>query len=130
MMAVPISLLIADDTDAVRRAIRMLLAHEASITICGEARNFVELFSLLGECNPDVILMDLHMPDERQYDSARIKSRLRGHCLLAMSIWDDEITVRLADSFGTFKLLNKANLAFVLTPTIKECAEEKRRARA
>jgi DNA-binding NarL/FixJ family response regulator len=130
MMIAPFRLLIADDTDAVRHAICSLLCHEASITICGEARNFVELFSLLGECSPDVILMDLHMPDERQYDSARIKSRLRGYCLLAMSIWDDEQTVRLEESFGAFKLLNKANLAFVLTPTIKECADEKRRARA
>jgi hypothetical protein len=45
-----------------------------------------------------------------------------------MSIWDDEETVRLAESFGAFKLLNKANLASVLTPTIKECADKKQRA--
>jgi hypothetical protein len=74
--------------------------------------------------------MDLHMSDEKQYDSARIKSQPRGYCLLAMSIWDDKETVRLAEGFGAFKFLNKANIASLLTSAVKECADEKRRVRA
>jgi two-component system response regulator NreC len=123
-MPAPIRLLIADDSDGVRHAICSLLAHEATITISGEARNDAGLLRLISERSPDVVLMDLHMPDEKQFDVAWIKSRLRSPCLLAMSIWDDGETVRLAEGIGARKLLNKANLASVLIPTIKECVQE------
>jgi DNA-binding NarL/FixJ family response regulator len=109
-MVVPVRLLVADDTDAVRSAIRTLLSLEEKATICGEATSCVELSKLVSKCGPEVVLIDVHMPDEKQYDPEWNKSQLRDSCLLAMSSWDDEETIRLAETFGAFKLLNKADL--------------------
>jgi hypothetical protein len=49
------------------------------------------------------------------------KAQLRGSCLLAMSVWNDEETTGLAFTYGAIKLLDKTNLASILMPAIKEC---------
>src|SRR5690348_13010744 len=99
-MGAPIRLLIADDSDIVRRAIYRLLEHESGITIIGEARNYTELLSIFSQSTPEVVLMDLRMPDENQFDADTIKAHLGGSCLLAMSIFADEETASLARSYG------------------------------
>jgi DNA-binding NarL/FixJ family response regulator len=80
-----IRILIADDSDAVRKAICALLAHEQTITVCGEARDYAELLQMLGNPRPDVVLMDLRMPNAELFDAVNVKAELRGLCLLAMS---------------------------------------------
>ena len=97
-----VRLLRADDSESVRRAICVLLAQDPKITVSGEARNYAEVLKILSESNPDVVLMDLHMPDESKFDAASIKTRLRGSCLIAMSIWTDAATVSLARSLGVY----------------------------
>jgi DNA-binding NarL/FixJ family response regulator len=121
----PIRLLIADDSDAVRRAICTLLEHESNIKITAEASSYTELLGLLTEPIPEVVLMDVHMPDENQFDAGTIKAHFGSSCLLAMSIFADEETARLAQSYGAFKLLDKVGLALTLLPAIEECTREK-----
>ena len=64
-MSEPIQVLIADDSDVIRRAIRLLLQAE-SISIAGELASFAELVASLKSMKPDVVLMDLHMPGEKR----------------------------------------------------------------
>jgi len=58
-----INILITDDQAIVRKGIRALLATEADIKVVGEAENGVEAISLVESLQPDVILMDLVMPE-------------------------------------------------------------------
>ena len=125
VMGVPVRLLIADDSDIVRRAIYRLLEHESGITIIGEARNYTELLGVLSESTPEVVLMDLRMPDEKQFDADTIKAHLGSSCLLAMSIYADEETASLARNYGALKLLDKSSLGSTLIPAIEECTREK-----
>ena len=127
-MVEPIRLLIADDSDAVRHAICTLLKDEPGIAITGEARDYRELVRMLSESTPEVVLMDVHMPDEHRFDVALVKAQLRGSCLVAMSIFADEETADLAQSYGAFRLLDKMNLASTLIPTIEECIQQNGRA--
>ena len=120
-MTAPIRLLLADDCDAIRHAICSLLTHEADITVSGEAKNYAELVRLLSEAPSDIVLFDVHMPDDMKFDAAWVKTRINGSSLLAMSIWNDEETFRIAQTFGALKLLNKANLVSVLVPAIHAC---------
>jgi len=127
MTSVPIRVLVADDTDAMRQAICELLSHESAVNVIGEARSYAELLRLVNEDVPDVVLMDLYMPDEGRFNVTLVRSQLRSTRLLAMSIWDNEESVRLSESYGALRLLNKANLVSVLVPAIEECVQGRRK---
>lgn len=58
-----IKVLISDDQAIVRKGIRALLATEPSIEVVGEAENGEEAVSQTEKLKPDVILMDLVMPE-------------------------------------------------------------------
>jgi NarL family two-component system response regulator LiaR len=62
-MTSPIRVLICEDHAIVRKGIRALLSTEAGIEIIGEAGNGAEAVTQAAALNPDVILMDLMMPD-------------------------------------------------------------------
>jgi NarL family two-component system response regulator LiaR len=58
-----IKVLVVDDHPVVRKGIRSLLAEEEDIQVVGEAVNGIEAIALLKQVKPDVILMDLVMPE-------------------------------------------------------------------
>jgi DNA-binding NarL/FixJ family response regulator len=58
-----IGVLIADDQPMVRAGLRMILELEPDIEIVGEAADGNEAIALAGETKPDVILMDVRMPN-------------------------------------------------------------------
>ena len=57
-----ISVLIADDQDLVREGLRMLLEAEPDIAVAGEAADGSEVLAQARLLDPDVILMDVRMP--------------------------------------------------------------------
>ncbi len=59
----PIRLLIADDSGFMRIAVRKMVAIDPDIQVVGEARNGVAAVNLARELKPDVITMDVEMPD-------------------------------------------------------------------
>ncbi len=62
-MADQISVLIADDHTIVRSGVRMLLEAESDIKVVGEALNGREALELAESLHPDVVLMDITMPE-------------------------------------------------------------------
>lgn len=69
----PIRLLIADDHVIVREGLRMFLTEE-DIEVVGEAANGVEAVALAAALKPDVVLMDLVMPE---LDGIQATQRIR-----------------------------------------------------
>jgi two-component system nitrate/nitrite response regulator NarL len=126
-MGAPIQVLIADDSEVMRRAIRVLLQPE-SMCITGELASFNELVAALESMKPDVVLMDLHMPGEEH--AGMVEESMHGTCLIAMSLWDDAETQGLAEYFGGTRLLNKSTLATTLVDAIHECMNKARNASA
>ena len=123
-MRTPIRILVADDSDTMRRAICALLQTQSDIAVCGEAGNYAELLKIFNATTTDVVLMDLRMPGEKLFTAATIKGHLHGSCLLAMSVWNDEETASLAKSYGALRLLDKSQLASTLIPAIEECVQQ------
>ncbi|MGD8750966.1 MAG: response regulator transcription factor, partial [Anaerolineales bacterium] len=62
-MSAVIRVFIAEDHPIVRRGIRDLLETEADIQVVGEADNGRDAVSEVEELQPDVVLMDLLMPE-------------------------------------------------------------------
>jgi DNA-binding NarL/FixJ family response regulator len=118
----PIKLLLVDNSDAVRSAIRQLLKKELGIEVVGTATSFAEGLQLTAALKPDVLLMDLHMPDERKYPPELVKSQVLLHtkCIVAVSLWNDEEAKVLAKRFGAHVLLDKMKLYTELIPAIKK----------
>ena len=62
-MSPAISVLIVDDQDLIRGGLRMLLEAEPDITVAGEAGTGHEAIACVRRHDPDVVLMDVRMPD-------------------------------------------------------------------
>ncbi len=118
----PITVVIADDREFLRKAIRSLLDIDGNIKIVGEAENFPQTIALIRELNPRVIVMDLHMDAPDDFSPADIKRVLAdtGSKLITISIWQDDPSRALAASFGSFTFLDKSCLATLLIPAIKQ----------
>ena len=58
-----VRLLISDDHPVVRVGLRGMLSGEPDFEVVGEATNGKEAITLTGELRPDVVLMDLRMPE-------------------------------------------------------------------
>lgn len=68
---VAINVLLVDDHDLVRTAIRNLLANVAGIRVVGEARTGEEAIKLCRKQNPQVVLMDVKMPGIGGFEATR-----------------------------------------------------------
>ncbi|ARX82615.1 LuxR family transcriptional regulator [Streptomyces alboflavus] len=61
--AAPLRIVLADDERMVRTALRAILAAEPDLEIVGEAATGAEAVSVVRELRPDVVLMDVRMPE-------------------------------------------------------------------
>ncbi|MER5298235.1 response regulator transcription factor [Streptomyces lasiicapitis] len=59
----PLRIVLADDERMVRTALRAILAAEPDLEIVGEAATGAEAVSVVRELRPDVVLMDVRMPE-------------------------------------------------------------------
>lgn len=62
-MSTPIKILVADDQAVVRQGLVAMLSFHDDIDVIGEARNGLEAVKLVEQLGPDVVLLDLEMPE-------------------------------------------------------------------
>jgi len=86
-----IRLLLVDDHAVVRVGLRMLLENEADLVIVGEADDAHQAIEMLDKTDPDVILMDISLPDLSGIEATRqIKSIKPDVAIIALTIHEDE----------------------------------------
>jgi two-component system response regulator NreC len=84
-------LLLVDDHAVVRTGLRMLLEGESDIEIIGEADNASDALNQISQLKPDVVLMDIGLPDMSGIDATRrIKQIAPETAVVALTIHEDE----------------------------------------
>jgi two-component system response regulator NreC len=84
-------LLLVDDHAVVRSGLRMLLESQRDMEIVGEAGTAAEALSTTAIVKPDVILMDIGLPDKSGIEATReIKARFPNVAVVALTIHEDE----------------------------------------
>lgn len=101
--------LFADDHKVIRQALISMISSQPDIEVVGEASNGREAISLADNLLPDVIVMDVSMPEVDGVEATRvIKSRRPGVRIIGLSMHDDEHTKRMMKSAGAEAFMNKA----------------------
>jgi len=105
-----IRVLLADDQVLVRAGFRLLLESAGDITVVGEAANGGVAVALAREHAPDVVLMDVHMPEVDGVTATRLIAgdpRLAGTRVVVLTTFDDDQTVFAALRAGASGFLVK-----------------------
>lgn len=96
-----IKVLIADDHAIIRTGLRSILLAEASLQLIGEATGGNEAVKLVAELNPDVLVLDISMPDLDGISVTRqLKSTYPDLKILILTIHEDKALLREAIRFG------------------------------
>jgi len=105
----PLRVLLAEDDDLVRANFRTLLDSLASVTVVGEARNGREAVALCEALAPDVVLMDLAMPELGGIEAMIQMLRVRpGTRVIMLSLHGGEVYVGQALHAGAAGYLLKS----------------------
>ena len=108
-----IKILLADDHKIMRAGLRSILEKQPDMEILGEAQNGLVALQLAKELRPDLVIMDISMPDLNGIEAtSRILAELSGLRVLALSMHSDR---------GFLIKMLKAGASGYL---LKDCASE------
>jgi DNA-binding NarL/FixJ family response regulator len=115
--------LLADDHAVVRQGFKMILAAQPDMEIVGEAGNGREALDLAGQLQPDVIVMDVAMPELNGIEATRRIADLSPRSrVLALSMHKDSVYVREILRAGARGYLLKDSIASDLLAAVRAIA--------
>ena len=118
-----IRILLVDDHAVVRQGFKMILAAQADMEIVGEAGNGREALGLAGQLQPDVIVMDVAMPELNGIEATRRIADLSPRSrVLALSMHKDSVYVREILRAGARGYLLKDSIASDLLAAVRAVA--------
>lgn len=121
-----IRVLVADDHPTLRAGVLQAIKEAPDIEVVGEAGTGPELWTRLAEVRPDVVLLDLQMPDfDPLQESSRIQEQYPDTGIVVLTIYDDEQHVQALVRAGAGGYLLKEEEAGTVVRVIREVAAGK-----
>lgn len=118
-----ISVLIADDSDPFRTGLRALLGSAPDINLVGEASDGAAAVELTLDLQPDVVLMDLQMPELNGIEATGRVARACPHiAVLMLSMFEDDESVFAAMKAGARGYLLKGALRNEVLTAVRAAA--------
>jgi DNA-binding NarL/FixJ family response regulator len=104
----PARLLIVDDHDLIRESTQLMLEGEPDLEVVGEAVNGRHALELCRQLRPDLVLMDVRMPEMDSLTATReIKKEMPAISVLVVSAYESEDYRREAASAGATDFILK-----------------------
>jgi two-component system, NarL family, response regulator NreC len=115
---------LADDHQLVRDGLRALLEKEEGLVVCGEASNGREAVELCSSLHPDILVVDVTMPELNGIEAARqISQACPGTRIIALSVHVDSRFVAAMVKAGASAYLPKHCAFGELTTAIREVTQ-------
>ena len=122
-----IEILLVDDHAIVRQGLRALLESEPNLKVVGEAGNGYDALELVKELRPDIVLLDVMMPNLNGLEVARqISKQFRFTRIIILSMYDDEGFVLEALANGALGYVLKDSNSSDLIKAIHEVTAGRR----
>ena len=119
-----IRVLLAEDHTLVRQGFRRILEDDPRVTVVGEARTGLEAIEQCKELKPDVVVMDLSMPElgglEATAEILKANPQIK---ILILSMYSNEAYVRKAFELGAKGYILKNAIEVDLTRAVMALAE-------
>jgi two-component system, NarL family, invasion response regulator UvrY len=118
---VRIRILLVDDHDLIRRNIRRLLAAQADFELVAEATNGMDAIRQAHEHQPDVILLDISLPELSGLAALpQIQKKAPKSRVLMVTNHDDAVVARASFSAGALGFLTKSDVSAQLAGAIRQ----------
>ena len=119
-----IRVLLAEDHTLVRQGFRRILEDDASVTVVGEARTGLEAIELCKTLKPEVVVMDLSMPELGGLEAtAEIVKDDPGVKILILSMYSNDAYIRKSFELGAKGYMLKNALEVDLNRAVRALAE-------
>jgi len=120
-----IRVLLVDDQAVVRRALRVRFHLEPDLEVVGEASTGSEALVLAQTLTPDVVLMDLAMPElDGIAATAALRKAVPQSAVVILSIHDDAQTRQRAQAAGAVAFVEKRGATDALLAAIRLAAAQ------
>jgi DNA-binding NarL/FixJ family response regulator len=114
-----VRILIADDHELVRHGMRTLFEREPQWTVCGEATTGREALTMAMELKPDLLVLDLALPEMNGIEATRhVRRALPSTAVLIVTIHDSDEVVREAIDAGAAGFVLKAEAGRTLADAV------------
>lgn len=119
-----IRIVLADDHSVVRQGFRMILTAQPDMAVIGEAANGREAVELAEKLQPDLIVLDVSMPELNGIEAARRIAEALPRCrILALSMHRDSVYVREILRAGAHGYLLKDGIDQDLLSAVRAVAQ-------
>ena len=119
-----LQILIADDHELVRKGLRTVLENQPGWKVCGEAINGRHAFELARQLAPDVIILDVAMPELNGLEATRqIRKAIPKAEVLILTMHESEKLVSEVLAAGAHGYLLKADTSRLLVAAVESLAQ-------
>jgi PAS domain S-box-containing protein len=119
-----IRVLLADDHKIIREGISSLLQFESDIEVVGEAADGIEAIDLADQLQPDVMVMDINMPEMNGIETIRIIHERHPEIrIIGLSMYMDREVIDAVLQAGAISYLTKDGPSEVLLETLRACTQ-------
>lgn len=114
------SILVADDSETVRKVIRVFLETQIDLEVCGEAANGFDAIERAKELKPDLIVLDLSMPEMNGIEAASVLKRFMPDVpIVLFTLYGEKLGHAAASAVGVDAVVSKPEGGWKLVECVR-----------